>query len=133
MQSQAPPNAGKLHDVNLEKLIQSGYTTLRVTGLQKDGRANDPSTVLDLCLRADASKDDVMHAIKDAGAHITSICRDVPMLNRATLGFFVPDRLAEERELRITVTEGDSVYDAAVPGGLRVNRYIVDVLNIFSY
>ena len=69
MQSQAPPNAGKLHDVNLEKLIQSGYTTLRVTGLQKDGRANDHSTVVDLCLRADAGKDDIMHAIKDAGAH----------------------------------------------------------------
>jgi len=54
------------------------------------------------------------------------------MLNLATLGFIVPSHLDEERELRITVTEGDSVYDAAVPGGLRVNRYIVDVLSIFS-
>ena len=133
MQSQAPQNAGKLHDVNFEKLIQSGHTTLRVTGLQKDGRANDRSTVLDLCLRADAGKDDIMHAIKDAGAHITSICRDVLMLNLATLGFTVPYKLTEERELRISVTEGDSVYDAAVPGGLRVNRYIIDVLSIFSF
>ena len=69
MHSQAPPNSGKLHDVNFGKLIQSGHTTLRVTGLPKDGRANDHSTVLNLCLRADAGKDDIMHAIKDAGAH----------------------------------------------------------------
>ena len=44
------------------------------------------------------------------------------MLNLATLGFIVPADLIEERELRITMTEGDSVYDATVPGGLKVNR-----------
>ena len=135
MQSEAPPNAGKLNDVKFnEKLIQSGHITLRVTGLQRHSmRANDHSTVLNLRLRADAGKDDIMHAIKDAGAHITSICRDVLMLNLATLGFIVPYKLDEECELRITVTEGDSVYDGAVPGGLRVNRYIVDVLTLFSF
>ena len=55
------------------------------------------------------------------------------MLNLAALGLIVPSHLYEECELHITVTEGDSVYDAAVPGGLRVNRYIVDVLSIFSF
>jgi len=69
MQSQAPPNAGELNDVNFEKLIQSGHITLRVTELRKDWRANDLSTVVDLHLRADAGKDDIMHAIQDAGAH----------------------------------------------------------------
>ena len=133
MQSQAPPNAGKLHDVNFEKLIQSGHTTLRVTGIQKDWGPFDHSTVLNLCLRADARKGDIMHVIKDAGELITSICREVLILNLAALGFIVPEDLCEERELRITVTEGDSVYDAAVPGELRVNRYIVDVLSIFSF
>ena len=54
------------------------------------------------------------------------------MLNlEAALGLIVPSHLYEECELHITVTEGDSVYDAAVPGGLRVNRYIIDVLSIF--
>ena len=91
-----------------------------------------PDTTSDLCLRADAGKDDIMHAIKDAGAHITSICREVLTLNLAALGFIVPEDLCEERRLRITMTEGDSVYDAAVPGELRINRYIVDVLSIFS-
>ena len=134
MQSEAPPDAGKLNDVNFEKLIQSGHITLRVTGLQRHSRrANDDSTALSLRLRADAGRDDIVHAIRDAGAHITSICHDVLMLNLATLGFIVPSKLDEERELRITVTEGDSVYDAAVPGGLRVNRYVVDVPSIFSF
>ena len=44
------------------------------------------------------------------------------MLNLAILGFIVPVDLIEEPELRITVTEGHSVYDATVPGGLKVNR-----------
>ena len=68
MQSEAPPNAGKLNDVNFEKLIQSGHINLRVTGLKKHRRANVHSTVLDLRLRADAGKDDIVHAIKNAGA-----------------------------------------------------------------
>lgn len=116
MQPQAPPNAGKLSDVNFEKLRQSRHITLRVTGLQTRANAqdirgamstglwiNDDSAVLDLRLRADAGKNDIMHAIEDAG-------------------FFVPRDLNEESKLQITVTEGDSVYDAAVPGGLQVNR-----------
>ena len=68
MQSQAPPNAEKLHDVNFGKLIQSGHITLRVTGLQKGSRVNH-STVLDLRFRADAGEGEIMHAIQDAGAH----------------------------------------------------------------
>ena len=44
------------------------------------------------------------------------------MSNLAILGFIVPAYLNEEPELRITVTEGHSVYDATVPGGLKVNR-----------
>ena len=38
------------------------------------------------------------------------------------LGFETPIRLYEEPKLRISVTEGNSVYDAAIPGGLKVNR-----------
>ena len=38
------------------------------------------------------------------------------------LGFESPFRLYEEPELCISVTEGDSVYDATIPGGLKVNR-----------
>ena len=68
MQSQAPPNAGKLHDVDFGKLIQSGHITLKVTELQKDSRVNH-STVLDLRFKADAGEGEIMHAIQDAGAH----------------------------------------------------------------
>jgi hypothetical protein len=64
MQSQAPPNAGKLHDVNFEKLIQPGHITLRVTGLSK-WRAN-ASEFFNSLLRG---KDDIMHVIQGAGAH----------------------------------------------------------------
>ena len=38
------------------------------------------------------------------------------------LGFKAPTWLYEEPKLRISVTEGDSVYDAATPGGLKVNK-----------
>ena len=53
------------------------------------------------------------------------------MLNLAALGFIVPSHLYEERESHITVTEGDSVYDAAVPGGLRVNRSLLLMFSAF--
>ena len=38
------------------------------------------------------------------------------------LGFKPPYDLLEDRELRISVTEGDSVYDATISGGLKVNK-----------
>ena len=40
----------------------------------------------------------------------------------SALGFVPPDSLKEDRKLRISVTEGDSVYDATIPGGLKVNK-----------
>ena len=38
------------------------------------------------------------------------------------LGFKPPDDLYEDRELRISLTEGESVYDATIPGGLKINK-----------
>ena len=52
--------------VDLEGLIQSGYVPLKVKGLRKD--FNDTSSTLDLRLKADATSDEIMVAIKDAGA-----------------------------------------------------------------
>ena len=55
--------------VDLEGLIQSRNFTLKVIGLLKD--SNDPSDTLDLQLKGDATLDEVMVAIKDAGASLT--------------------------------------------------------------
>ena len=44
------------------------------------------------------------------------------MSEAGALGFESPTRLYEEPELRISVTEGDSVYDATTPGSLKVNK-----------
>ena len=38
------------------------------------------------------------------------------------LGFEPPTYIYEEPELHISVTDGDSVYDATIPGGLKVNK-----------
>ena len=60
---------GHLNSVDLEGLIQSG-NTLKVKGLRKD--YNDPSSsTLALRLKADATKEEIMVAIKDAGAFLT--------------------------------------------------------------
>ena len=53
--------------VDFEGLIQSGTTTVKVTGLRKDS-ADSSLTALDLRLKANVTQDEVMHAIKDAGA-----------------------------------------------------------------
>ena len=53
---------------------------------------------------------------------LRSVRRLTLMSELRTVGFLSPSVLFEERELRITVTDGDSVYDAAFPGGLKVNR-----------
>ena len=44
------------------------------------------------------------------------------MSEEGSLGFEPPSYLIEDRELCISVTEGDSVYDATIPGGLKVNK-----------
>ena len=56
-------------DIDLEGLIQSRDLTLKVIGLQKlQEDFNDDSFLLDLRLKADATQNDIMVAIKDAGA-----------------------------------------------------------------
>jgi hypothetical protein len=54
--------------VNLESLIQSGIFTLKVVGLRKNYYINNSLSTLDLQLKADATLDDIMAAITDAGA-----------------------------------------------------------------
>ena len=66
MRSQAPSNTGKLDDLNLENLLKSGHIALKITGLIKASTRNHFST-LDLHLRADASKGDILHEIQAAG------------------------------------------------------------------
>ena len=105
--------------IDLENLIQSGNLTLKVIGLRKDSNDNSLSS-LDLRLRADVTLVEIMAAIKDAGASSTIL--PVFILHSGTPGFEPPAWLYEEPELRISVTEGDSVYDATSPGGLKVNK-----------
>ena len=118
-------NSGNEHPigVDLEGLIQSGNFTLKVTGLRKDpDHPQAPLSTLNLRLRGDATLDEIKVAIKDAGASLTGSFLYFLFTFEVTLGFKPPDRLDEEPELRISVTEGDSVYDASTPGGLKVNK-----------
>ena len=105
--------------IDLEGLIQSGNLILKVIGLRKDSNDNSLSS-LDLRLRADVTLVEIMAAIKDAGASSTIL--PVFILHAGTPGFEPPTWLYEEPEIRISVTEGDSVYDATSPGGLKVNK-----------
>ena len=118
-------NSGNEHPigVDLEGLIQSGNFTLKVTGLRKASHhpPSDSST-LNLRLRAYATLDEIKVAIKDAGASLTILSFFLSTSHEGTIGFEPPDGLHEESELRISVTEGDSVYDASTPGGLKVNK-----------
>jgi hypothetical protein len=52
-------------DINLEGLVQSGNFNLKVLGLLK---SDSSLSTLDLQLKADATPDEIMVAIKDAGA-----------------------------------------------------------------
>ena len=124
--------------VDLEGLIQSGNLTLKVTGLRKKlGKDTnddpffsmdslptlDPLYTLDVRLKTDTTLGNIMDAIKDAGASsIIYLLYFLPTSKAGAIGFLPPTRLYEEPELHISVTEGDSVYDATTPGGLKVNR-----------
>ena len=44
------------------------------------------------------------------------------MSEAGALGFEPPACLYEDPKLHISVTEGDSVYDATTPGGLKINK-----------
>jgi hypothetical protein len=106
--------------VDLEGLIQSGNLTLEVIGLRK--YYNPSLSSLNLRLRGDATLDEINVAIKDAGASLMILQCFLSTSEASDLGFEPPSSLSEEPELRISVTEGDSVYDATTPGGLKVNR-----------
>ena len=107
-------------DVNLEGLIPGNFT-LTIVGLRKD--PNDkPLSTLDLQLKADVTIFEIMAAIKDAGASLMTILPMFSPSEAGPLGFKSPTSLYEEPELHISVTEGNSVYDATVPGGLKVNK-----------
>ena len=115
--------------VDLEGLVQSGNFTLKVIGLQKPSydsfsfdSDSEPLSTLDLRLKADATLVEIMVAIKDAGVSLMVLSIFFSTSEAGALGFNPPTWLYEEPELRISVTEGDSVYDATVPGGLKVNR-----------
>ena len=111
--------------LNLEGLIQSRNFTLKVVGLRKHSEDNDNSlSTLDLRLKADVSLTEIKAAIKDAGVSMTTLTMFFFSTFEAgvLLGFESPTYLYEEPQLRISVTEGDSVYDATIPGGLQVNK-----------
>ena len=44
------------------------------------------------------------------------------MSEAGALGFEPPDSLNEDTKLHISVTDGDSIYDATIPGGLKINK-----------
>lgn len=94
----------ELDTVNFKDLVQSGKLTVKVTGLKLRNSNDLSSNSCDLQVKANASQDDIWDAIKNAD-------------------FLSPNRLYEEPELRIIVTDGNSDYDASSPGGLKVNRF----------
>lgn len=111
----------KLDTVNFKDLVQSGKFTVKVTGLQARASKRLSSNSCDLQIKANASQNDIWDAINNAGALEIYSMFD-PDVRPSYPGFLSPSHLYEERELRITVTDGNSAYDASSPGGLKVNR-----------
>jgi hypothetical protein len=69
----AHSRSSKPKDISLEGLIQSGNFNLKVVGLQKYFNLRPSKSglsTLDLQLKADATKDEIMVAIKDAGVFL---------------------------------------------------------------
>ena len=56
--------------VDFEGLIQSGKITVKVTNVRKDF-VDSPLTALDLRLKTNVTQDEVIQAVKDAGAFLT--------------------------------------------------------------
>ena len=95
---------------------------MKVRGLRGDKDFPFELSTLNLQLKGDATLANIMAAIKDAGESLMILPMFLSTSEEGDLGFKPPDHLYEDRELRISVTEGDSVYDATIPGGLKVNK-----------
>ncbi|KAJ7116465.1 hypothetical protein C8R44DRAFT_739177 [Mycena epipterygia] len=86
-------------ELPLRSITEPARTQITIHGLKTPFETLEHTIVLDL--KIDNSYDELLQLITDAG-------------------YIRPDSLNEERELQITVVDGDSSYDGTLPGGLQL-------------
>ncbi|KAH8798083.1 hypothetical protein DL96DRAFT_1639877 [Flagelloscypha sp. PMI_526] len=92
------------YDVNIQLMSQSGRRTVALTGLRTPSKVFGEETVT-----VDANGD------RPDWNHLTQAI--------AAAGFEVPDLLSETEEMRLTIVEGESTFDASAPEGLCISQH----------